>query len=56
MITNRSGILIRTSMEELRVMGRSTQGVRLIKIDGDDAIADVAVVSVNEDELGGEEE
>ncbi|THH41307.1 DNA gyrase subunit A [Neolewinella litorea] len=57
MITNRSGILIRTSMEDLRVMGRSTQGVRLIKLDGDDAIADVAVVSIEEDDLvTGEEE
>ena len=57
MITNRSGILIRTSMEELRVMGRSTQGVRLINIGSDDAIADVAVVSIDEDDLVvGEEE
>ena len=56
MITNRSGILIRTSMDELRVMGRSTQGVRLINLGGDDAIADVAVVSIDEDDIVGEEE
>ena len=56
MITNRSGILIRTSMEELRVMGRSTQGVRLIKLESDDAIADVAVVSIDEDDIIAEEE
>ncbi len=57
MITNRSGILIRTGMEELRVMGRSTQGVRLINLGSDDAIADVAVVSIDEEDIvGGEEE
>ncbi|WP_420460510.1 DNA gyrase subunit A [Neolewinella sp.] len=57
MITNRSGILIRTGMEELRVMGRSTQGVRLINLGSDDAIADVAVVSIDENDIvGGEEE
>ncbi|MEM9525314.1 MAG: DNA gyrase subunit A [Bacteroidota bacterium] len=55
MITNRSGIVIRTSMDELRVMGRSTQGVKLIKLEKGDAIADVAVVSID-DEEGAEEE
>lgn len=55
MITNRSGILIRTSMEELRVMGRSTQGVRLIKLEKGDEIADVAVVSIDEDDVSEEE-
>ena len=55
MITNRSGIVIRTSMDELRVMGRSTQGVRLIKIEKGDEIADVAVVSIDEDESSEEE-
>ncbi len=54
MITNRSGILIRMSMDALRVMGRSTQGVRLIKLEKGDAIADVAVVRSDDDE--GEEE
>lgn len=55
MITNRSGIVIRTSMDELRVMGRSTQGVKLIKLEKGDSIADVAVVSIDEEE-GSEEE
>jgi DNA gyrase subunit A len=44
MITNRSGIVIRTPVEDLRVMGRATQGVRLIRLDDDDEIADVTVV------------
>ena len=50
MITNRSGIMIRTSMDDLRVMGRSTQGVRIIRLDKGDAIADVAVVPASADE------
>ncbi len=56
MITNRSGIVIRTSMDELRVMGRSTQGVKLIKVEKGDSIADVAVVSIDDEEESGEEE
>ncbi len=56
MITNRSGILIRTKMNALRVMGRSTQGVKLIKIEKKDSIADVAVVPASDEEEGSEEE
>ncbi|WP_273443957.1 DNA gyrase subunit A [Neolewinella agarilytica] len=56
MITNRSGILIRTTMDELRVMGRSTQGVKLIRLEKGDAIADVAVVPAGEDEEESNEE
>ncbi|HMP14862.1 MAG TPA: DNA gyrase subunit A [Saprospiraceae bacterium] len=44
MIITRSGITIRTPMRDIRVMGRATQGVRVIRLDEDDAIADVAVV------------
>ena len=39
MIINKSGIAIRMAVEQLRVMGRATQGVRLIKLDGNDSIA-----------------
>jgi len=42
MIINRSGITIRISVEELRVMGRATQGVKLIRLNEDDSIASVA--------------
>ena len=49
MIINKSGIAIRMAVEDLRVMGRATQGVRLIKVRDDDAIAAVAKVK-NEDE------
>lgn len=41
MIINRSGITIRISVSELRVMGRATQGVRLIKLNEDDRISSV---------------
>ncbi|GCC53022.1 DNA gyrase subunit A [Chryseotalea sanaruensis] len=41
MIINRSGITIRIKVEELRVMGRATQGVRLIKLNEDDSISSV---------------
>jgi len=51
MITSRLGITIRMPVEEIRVMGRATQGVRVIRIDNGDKIADVAVVRENgEDE------
>jgi DNA gyrase subunit A len=51
MIINRSGIAIRMSVEDLRVMGRATQGVKLINIKGDDSIAAVAKVMKDEDDL-----
>jgi DNA gyrase subunit A len=41
MIINKSGISIRIKVEELRVMGRATQGVRLIKLNDDDAISSI---------------
>ena len=44
MIINKSGMAIRMSVSELRVMGRATQGVRLINIKGNDSIAAVAKV------------
>ncbi len=44
MIINKSGITIRMPVSDLRVMGRATQGVRLIKLDDDDEIASVAKV------------
>ena len=57
MIINKSGLTIRMAVEDLRVMGRATQGVKLINIKGNDSIAavtkvmkdDVAEVLVDED-------
>lgn len=51
MIINKSGIAIRMSVEDLRVMGRATQGVRLINIKGNDSIAAVAKVMKDEDAI-----
>jgi DNA gyrase subunit A len=50
MIINKSGLIIRLAVAELRVMGRATQGVRLINLRDDDAIAAVANVEVDVDE------
>lgn len=45
MIINRSGIAIRTEVEQLRVMGRATQGVRIIKLGEHDEIAAIAKIT-----------
>ena len=50
MIINRSGIIIRLSVAELRVMGRATQGVRLINLRNGDEIAAVAKVDALDEE------
>jgi len=44
MIINKSGLTIRMAVEDLRVMGRATQGVKLINIKGNDSIAAVTKV------------
>lgn len=51
MIINRSGLTIRMAVEDLRVMGRATQGVRLINIKGNDSIAAVTKVMKEEEEV-----
>ncbi len=50
MIINKSGLTIRMAIEDLRVMGRATQGVRLINLKGNDSIAAVTKV-MKEDEI-----
>lgn len=52
MIINKSGITIRLRVEDLRVMGRATQGVKLINLRGNDEIAAVCSV-IKEDEVEG---
>jgi DNA gyrase subunit A len=49
MIINKSGIVIRIGVSDLRVMGRATQGVRLITFKGDDAIASITKVEHEEE-------
>ncbi|MBL6677897.1 MAG: DNA gyrase subunit A [Flavobacteriaceae bacterium] len=51
MIINKSGIAIRMQVEDLRVMGRATQGVKLISIKEGDSIAAVAKVMKDEEEI-----
>ncbi|ATA88261.1 DNA gyrase subunit A [Capnocytophaga stomatis] len=56
MIINKSGIAIRLPIDDLRIMGRATQGVRLINIKGNDSIAAVAkVMKEDEEETTSEE-
>jgi DNA gyrase subunit A len=50
MIINKSGIAIRMAVEDLRVMGRATQGVKLINLKGNDSIAAVAKVMKEDEE------
>ncbi|PTS99074.1 DNA gyrase subunit A [Pedobacter sp. HMWF019] len=50
MIINKSGIVIRIVVSGLRVMGRATQGVRLINLKGNDEIASVARIDHEEEE------
>jgi DNA gyrase subunit A len=49
MIINQSGVLIRMAVTDMRVMGRATQGVRLINIREGDAIASVARVEIDDE-------
>tara|TARA_B110000003_G_scaffold257791_1_gene276499 strand:+ start:107884 stop:110436 length:2553 start_codon:yes stop_codon:yes gene_type:complete len=50
MVVNKSGITIRISIADLRQMGRATQGVRIIKLRGEDSIAAVAKVPASTEE------
>ncbi len=51
MIINESGVTIRMPVTEIRIMGRKTQGVRLINLTDDDRIADIGVIK-NEETSG----
>jgi len=51
MIINKSGIAIRMDVADLRVMGRATQGVKLINLKGSDTIAAVAKVMKDDEEI-----
>jgi DNA gyrase subunit A len=48
MIINKSGILIRMKVADLRVMGRNTQGVKLIRLNDDDEISSIAKIDVSD--------
>ena len=49
MITSREGIMIRMELDNIRVMGRATQGVKVITLGDEDEIADLAVVREPDD-------
>ena len=51
MIINKSGIAIRMEVNSLRVMGRATQGVKLINLKDSDSIAAVAKVVLDDDDV-----
>lgn len=50
MIINKSGVMIRMHVSDLRTMGRATQGVRLISLRGNDTIAAVAKVEKDDED------
>jgi DNA gyrase subunit A len=54
MIINQSGITIRMAVDAISVLGRRTQGVRLINLGDDDSIADVTVVARDQDQSADE--
>lgn len=49
-VSTKKGIVIRTNVKEIRVMGRATQGVRIIKLHEGDKVVDIAKIS-NDDEI-----
>ncbi len=54
MITTKAGIVIRIAVSDIRVMGRATQGVKVIRVDDGDEIADVTVLPYDEEAESGE--
>ena len=50
MIITRDGIVIRCPLAQVSVIGRNTQGVRLINLDSDDVVVDVAHLAVEDEE------
>ena len=54
MIINRSGVTIRTKVDQIRVAGRATQGVKIINLREGDVIASVMAVPVSEEETAEE--
>ncbi len=54
MLTTTGGILIRTSVDDMRLIGRNTQGVRLIRVEEGDSVSSLA--KLPEEELGGNDE
>jgi len=49
-VSTEKGIMIKTPVKDIRVMGRATQGVRVIRLNDSDKVSDVAVLSKEDDE------
>ena len=56
MIITQNGLTIRLAVSSISVLGRATQGVRVIKLKGENTIASVARINIDEDEVEGEED
>jgi DNA gyrase subunit A len=56
MITTKSGVVIHTPVGSMRIMGRATQGVKVINLDSNDTIADAALIFNDNKEKNNEEE
>lgn len=54
-IISTQGMVIKQSIKDIRIMGRNTQGVRVIRLNEGDSIADIARVISDEDEVEGVE-
>ncbi|MDO9027104.1 MAG: DNA gyrase C-terminal beta-propeller domain-containing protein [bacterium] len=54
MIISAGGQVIRLALKNVRVMGRATQGVRLINLDEKDQVVDVARLAASEEDENGE--
>ncbi len=52
-ITTEKGLVLRTTLKNIRVMGRSTQGVRIVKLQPDDKVSDLIKVHENGEENSG---
>ena len=55
MMVTEKGKIIRLRMKDIKIIGRNTQGVRLIHIEGGERVVSVALLAEKEEEVGGEE-
>ncbi len=56
MFISREGIVIRTSVKEIPVIGRNTQGVTIMRVEGDDTVKSMAIVVNDDDEVAKDKE
>jgi DNA gyrase subunit A len=56
LLITQQGMILRMQTDDVRAIGRATQGVRLIDIEGDDKVVSVARLAEKEEEVGKDEE